>query len=266
MGAIPYVPLYISDYLAKAAHLSTLEHGAYLLLIMTYWQRGSALPASNERLANVARMSLADWEKVAPVLAEFFDLSNGETWRHDRVEEELAVFRQKSEKARSAGLISAQRRSNGRSASVERTFNHTDTDTDKKKKEPPVSPKGELVPLPDWLPVKPWNDYCARRGKDFTPNARALAIGKLDAWRKKGHDPGEILNTSTMNGWKGLFEPKENKNATSRPSNKYDPNEALALAINDPTYAHLRSGNRHPDADVPALPGPGEDEGQPGRR
>jgi len=114
MGAIPYMPLYISDYLADAAHLSTLEHGAYMLLIMTYWQRGKALPASDDRLANIARLSVADWLTIRPVIEEFFEC-DGASWTHGRIERELAVFRDKSDKARAAGRASAQRRSNGRS-------------------------------------------------------------------------------------------------------------------------------------------------------
>lgn len=134
MAAIPYMPLYIADYLADAAHLSTLEHGAYLLLIMNYWQRGKPLPSSNERLANVARMSNEEFAKIRNTLAEFFTVTDTE-WVHKRIEEELVMVRSKTKQARNAGLASAQRRLNRRSTNAERTFNHTDTDTDTDKEE-----------------------------------------------------------------------------------------------------------------------------------
>jgi hypothetical protein len=35
-----WMPLWIADYLAVAGHLRALESGAYLHLIMHYWQRG----------------------------------------------------------------------------------------------------------------------------------------------------------------------------------------------------------------------------------
>lgn len=135
MSAIPYMPLYIADYLADAAHLTTIEHGAYMLLIMNYWQRGKPLDNSNGRLANVARTSNEEWTKIEPVLREFFEI-DGDQWTHKRIERELEHFRSKSDKAKAAGKASAQRRSNGRSTDVQRTLNHTDTDTDTDKNTP----------------------------------------------------------------------------------------------------------------------------------
>ncbi len=129
MAALPYMPLYVADYLADAAHLSTLEHGAYLLLIMTYWQKGDNLPSSDERLARIARVTLDEWLMIRNTLAEFF-IVTPEGWFHKRIQQELNKVEDKSEKARAAGKASAERRLNKRSTDVKQTFNHTDTDTD----------------------------------------------------------------------------------------------------------------------------------------
>ena len=80
MAALPYIQLYVADYLADTAHLTTLQHGAYLLLIMNYWQRGKPLKNDDARLAHVARMSAEEWALHKSVLAEFFDVSDYE-WR-----------------------------------------------------------------------------------------------------------------------------------------------------------------------------------------
>lgn len=59
----PWMPLWIGDYLKDTSHLCAAEHGAYLLLIMHYWQTGS-LPTEDRHLAMIARMEPKRVEKI----------------------------------------------------------------------------------------------------------------------------------------------------------------------------------------------------------
>src|SRR6185312_13041136 len=118
MAALPYIQLYIADYLADTAHLTTAEHGAYLLLIFNYWQRGHALNNANGRLASVVRMSNEEWEQHEQTLAEFFEV-DGDEWRNHRIDDDLAAVEAKSTKASLAGKASGARRR----AKAERPFN-----------------------------------------------------------------------------------------------------------------------------------------------
>ena len=130
MAALPYMQLYVADYLADTAHLSAAEHGAYLLLIMNYWQRGKPLPAADDRLARICRMTAGEWDAVRDNVREFFTERDGLLY-HKRIELELAAVMEKSDQARNAGRISAaKRRLNDCSTDVQRSFNHADADAD----------------------------------------------------------------------------------------------------------------------------------------
>jgi uncharacterized protein YdaU (DUF1376 family) len=189
------MPLYVADYMADAGHLSTTEHGAYLLLIMSYWQRGAAFRAPDEqalnvRLANVVRMSNGEWLRAVPVLSEFFQVSieDGVTWSHKRIESELAKFRAKSLQAKEAGLASAQRRLNGRSTGVQHPSNHTDTDTDTDTKETPIplsAPKAGAVDI--WFETDFWPKWLRRPDDDLPGPAlkAARSVAKTVAIRKQ---------------------------------------------------------------------------------
>lgn len=197
MAALPYMPLYVADYLADAAHLSAAEHGAYLLLIMNYWQRGKPLPSDDVKLARIARMSDAEWSASKHIISEFFQ-DDGEFWRHKRIDKELVEVAEKSEKARAAGKASAERRANGRSTDVQRSLNHTDTDTDKNisltsSAHPIADADGDAGPSNDAPSSKPrkaddwptgafgifWARYPAKVGK-------AAAERKFETVRKSG--------------------------------------------------------------------------------
>lgn len=107
MAALPYMQFYVADYLADTMHLSTEEHGAYLLLIFNYWQTGKPLPKN--RLAGIARLSNDRWTDVERSLNEFF-IDDGNTWIHQRIERDLLTVKGAQSQRSEAGKISAQKR------------------------------------------------------------------------------------------------------------------------------------------------------------
>jgi len=94
----PWMPFYIADYLANTGHLSTMEHGAYLLLIFHYWQN-NGIPSEDTRLARIARVSAKEWKAMKPTIGAFFD----ENWKHVRIEREIADSIARYERRAGAG-------------------------------------------------------------------------------------------------------------------------------------------------------------------
>lgn len=93
----PWMPLYVADYLADTRRLSTLEHGAYLLLIMDYWRNGG-LPADDRDLARIAGLSAKAWSAMRAKIAALFQ----DGWRHKRIDAEMAKAVAKSSTAKAA--------------------------------------------------------------------------------------------------------------------------------------------------------------------
>ncbi len=95
----PWMPFYVADYLGDTGNLSTLEHGAYLLLIMYYW-RHQGLPKDDEELSSIARMTEAEWAKSRARLKRLFKSGD---WVHTRIEAELHKADIKRERRVEAG-------------------------------------------------------------------------------------------------------------------------------------------------------------------
>lgn len=83
-----WMPMYWADYFADTTHFTAEEHGAYLLLIGTYWRRGFALPDDRSFLASTAKLTVRRFKTVTNNLSEKFIIVDG-LWYHVRVEIEL---------------------------------------------------------------------------------------------------------------------------------------------------------------------------------
>ncbi|MGD3071722.1 DUF1376 domain-containing protein [Escherichia coli] len=241
MATLPYMQLYIADYLADTMHLSAEEHGAYLLLMFNYWQTGKPIPKN--RLAKIARLTNERWADVEPSLQEFF-CDNGEEWVHLRIEEDLASVREKLTKKSAAGKASVQARRSRKEADVqtkqernltgvqtdvEVVFEHdvntkaTNKDTDKDlKTDPPLNPpRGNRgvkkfdpldIALPNWISVSLWREWVefrqALRKPIRTEQGANGAIRELEKFRQQGFSPEQVIRHSIANEYQGLFAPK----------------------------------------------------------
>lgn len=241
MAALPYMQLYVADYLADTAHLTTEEHGAYLLLLFSYWQTGK--PLREDRLSSVSRLSNERWTNVERTLKEFFHVKNG-AWTHFRVEADLEKVGSKSKKNSEAGKASAKARALAKQAleeneltnveaivptNVEHTYqrnaNHTrsgdtDTDTDTEQDQKHLFPEKLEADFlggaekPGLINVK----QLVAEGCDKQHAKDWLAVRKtkkapltLTAWNgvkaeaeKAGMTPGQAVEMAAISGWQGF--------------------------------------------------------------
>lgn len=104
----------VADYTANTLHLTTRQHGAYILLICAAWAGKGALPGNDAGLMAVAKLSPKEWATDGDVIKAFLTRRD-EAWVHERVEYEWldsqALIKAKS----AAGKEGARRRWAGRS-------------------------------------------------------------------------------------------------------------------------------------------------------
>lgn len=172
-----WMPLYIADYLADTTELTTFQHGAFLLLLFTYWRNGKALPDNDAALAQIARCSLREWRANRAPIAQKFDVASG-IWWSKRLEEELAKAKAHFDAKTKAGAEGARRRWQKDSRPIaEASVRQSQTDAPS----PSHSPNGEdYIPeaaspktrkqkkqIPtDWMPNQQDAAHAAAKGLD----------------------------------------------------------------------------------------------------
>lgn len=102
MSAPPYMPFYVGDYLADTTHLTTTEHGAYLLLLATMWRAGGSLPNDDGKLARFARLTPAQWSRIKGAIISFFDVKD-EVITQGRLAHEMERYSKAVKQRRDAG-------------------------------------------------------------------------------------------------------------------------------------------------------------------
>ena len=103
MADFPALPLWTDSYLADTRHLTTLQHGTYLLLLMEAWRRpDTSLPNDDELLQKLAGLSVKDWFAIKDTILAFFRLDKkSNVLRQKKLTKEKLFVKKNSKKQRS---------------------------------------------------------------------------------------------------------------------------------------------------------------------
>ena len=182
--------LYIGDYLGDTQHLSCLEHGAYILLIMAYWQNGGPLENDPKLLRRLTRTSPKEFQKSSKNVLKMFKSVDGKLV-HKRVDLEISKRAQVSTAARDS--VSA--RWNGRNTDVLPTNSERNTTPIVHSPESIDNTNTNTVPQASRF-VKPTIEelaaYCKERGNKVSPQTW------LDHYESNGWKVGK----NPMKDWK----------------------------------------------------------------
>lgn len=204
MTSTPFMQLYPADYIAKTMDLTTEQHGAYLLILMTMWQHDAKLPSDPKKLARIARMTPAKFRPVWEEVSRFFVEADGFI-SNARLTKERKKAHEKSEKRAIAGSAGGKAKALKDKASAssnchaDAMASSSDTRNQSKKEDTYVSLSVEPT-LPDLAhvddvaeAVAEYNRTAAEAGwpilrilskqRRAALNARMRDAGGIEGWR-----------------------------------------------------------------------------------
>lgn len=210
MSAPPYMKLYVADYLGDTHHLSAIEHGAYMLLLMGMWRAGGTLPAADANLSRLARCTPPEWEAVKAAILPFFKRSRGKL-THKRITSEMAkyetVSRHRSEAGKAGAAKKAQKDSELAQANAGGLPTKPEPEPEPTQKEDKLLSvtRGRGFDFEAW-----WSLYPNAVAKPVARKAYAAALAKIG-----GGDPGAVLLDGLR---RSLASPRWNDPTHTRPN------------------------------------------------
>lgn len=211
MAQFPAMMLWTDAYLADTTHLSTIEHGAYLLLLMAMWRtKTNTLPNDPTVLARYAKLTSGQWQRVWPSIEAFFTV-DGNSIAQGRLTREAEAVRQRS-KSQSDNAKAKWRKENETPNAIASNWqsqpdaihnhNHIHKEKDKKKA---GSDDPDFVAFYEAYPLKKARDgalraYRAARNRGATHEQIMAGCARYAA-EKRDADPKYIKHPATwLNG------------------------------------------------------------------
>ncbi|MGF6157790.1 uncharacterized protein YdaU (DUF1376 family) [Ensifer sp. KUDG1] len=154
MSELPWVRFFPSDWLGGTRGMSAVETGIYITLVATMYERREPIPEDHARLARLCGASNSAFKRALDTLVDEGKITRveGGLW-NDRVEKEQVYLSEKSEVARRAGKMSAEKRKQNQqpiSTDVQRPFNGRSTKPEARSQKPEATLSSVAPAQPDF--------------------------------------------------------------------------------------------------------------------
>lgn len=184
----PWKQFFIADHVAETMHLSTLEHGAYMLLLLHYW-RSKELPVCEIDLRRITRLSAAQWRKARQKLLAFFS-QDGDAYRSAKFDAEIkradTQIEAKTQRAKAAAAARWHTPGNA-FASIEQPITQTESESvpeSESEKERHMSDKSDLS-VPKLKSVrKTYPESFEAFWRDYPTDALMSKVKAFEKWQR----------------------------------------------------------------------------------
>lgn len=195
MSKAPAMPMYWDAYLADTTHLTTEEHGAYMLLLAAMWRRNAWVPDDDKDNARILGLTPAKWRKIKARLMETvsgFRIEDGKITQ-EKLQKTWEKTQEKIDKSRSNGA------KGGRPKSKE------NNDLAKANGSVSVNPT-ESIPEPEPEPEVREVDKSTSRRLSFSEfwkhwPAKVAKQNAEKAWSKLSQDDRLAARDAVVDGW-----------------------------------------------------------------
>lgn len=216
MSAAPSMPIYWDAYLADTTHLTTEEHGAYLLLLAAMWRRGGSVPDDDKDNARILGLSAAKWRRIkarlsADPVALIFE---NDTISQKKMLKTWQITQEKIENNSSNGAKGGRPKSKGNNDLAKAngslrvnpddnpnaTIPEPEPEPEVKKKAKALQKNGTRLAL-DWTLPKDWGDWALLEGWSESA-VRDQADTFKDYWNSKAGSGSTKLDwQATWRNW-----------------------------------------------------------------
>jgi len=193
-----YYQFNIGDYASHTRHLTPMEDLVYRRLLDIYYLHEQPLNACSTTVARLINLRGQEAE-VEMILNEFFQFDPECGWVNFRADEEISKYKNRLESASKAGKVSAERRLNARSTTVQLNKNQEPITKNQEKTEKAFDAVRHLVSLGVVDQVA--SDYVKQRKKKPT----LTAINRLEKEARKANiSLQQALEICCARGWEGF--------------------------------------------------------------
>ena len=225
MSKAPAMPMYWDAYLADTTHLTTEEHGVYMLLLAAMWRRNGYVPDDDKDNARILGLTPAKWRKAkARLLATIsgFKVENGSITQ-EKLQKTWEITQEKITKNKvngaKGGRAAASKINNLDQANATVSVKpkssipepEPEPEPERKKEKrvaaPRISDDDLILILSNSVSPDVAASFVQHRKdlkKPMTENMANAVVKKLEGH----HAPDMVLTNSIANGWQGIFPEK----------------------------------------------------------